>query len=192
MKKPMGYDDVHTSGDFTPIELGGHTAVIKRVKETTSRNGKPMLQVAIDFDANDSQSNYFMTMFQNDTREDKKWSYLGTQYILTEDDQGRCSRSFKSFITSVENSNNAECVWGDGFERWFTNKKIGVVFGEKEEEYNGEIKTRRRIRYFCSYDKAKDAAIPNKIFLNISQPVSNTNAGGFVNIPESTDEEIPF
>lgn len=188
MQKPNGYENVTASGDFTPIELGGHTAIIKRVMETTSKKGKPMIQIAIDFDDQDSQKGYFLQSFQNDDREDKKWPFQGTQYVLTEDMDGKCSRSFKSFITSVEKSNNAECVWGDGFEKWFTNKKIGVVYGEVEEEYNGEIKTRRRIRYFCTYDKAKDAQIPAKKLLPGS-PVVNSD---FVNVPEGVNEEIPF
>lgn len=188
MQKPNGYENVVAGGDYTPIELGGHTAVIKRVKETVSKNGKPMIQIAIDFDDNDKQAGYFLTSFQNDDREDKKWPFQGTQYVLTEDQNGNCSRSFKSFITSVEKSNNAECVWGDGFEKWFTGKRIGVVYGEVEEEYNGEVKTRRRIRYLCSYDKAKEAKIPEKKLLpGVSAPSNN-----FVKVPEGTDEEIPF
>lgn len=191
MQRPSGYDDVQTN--FVPVELGGHTAVIKRLKETTSKTGKPMIQIAIDFDSNDSQPNYFAMAFQNDTRpkEEKKWPFQGTQYILVEDQTGKCSRSFKSFISSVENSNNAECQWGETFERWFTGKKVGVVYGENEEEYNGEIKTRRRIRYFCSYDKAKDASVPDKRYLQ-TPPAPATTDNGFMQIPNGGMDEIPF
>jgi len=195
MQKPNSYEETQT-GEFTPINLGGHTCIIKRVEETTSKTGKPMIKIAIDFDGNDSQPTYFMTSFQNDTREDKKWPYNGTQYILSEDKDGKCSRSFKSFITSVEKSNNCECVWGDGFASWFTGKRVGVVFGEVEEEYNGEIKTRRKIRYFCQYDKAATADIPEKKLLNAGTGASTTTAQsgtpGFMNIPDGVMEEIPF
>jgi len=192
MQKPNGYDETQASGGFTPINLGGHTAIVKRVQETTSKNGRPMLQVAIDFDKKDEQPEYFKEMFEADTRgKDKKWPYQGTQYILTEDQDGKCSRSFKGFVSSVEESNDDSCQWGSGFENWFKNKKVGVVFGEVEEEYQGEIKTRRRIRYFCSYDKAKNAAIPaKKLFRGAiaSAPVDD----GFMAIPEVAEEEIPF
>lgn len=190
MQKPNSYDDVQV--DYVPIELGGHTAVIKRLKETTSKTGKPMIQVAIDFDKADMQPEYFMKSFQNDDRPDKKWPFQGTHYILTEDQDGKCSRSFKSFISSVEKSNNAECVWGDGFEKWFSNKKVGVVYGENEEEYNGEVKTRRRIRYFCTYDKAKSAAVPDKKFLPTTTSSPQTPSNNFINVPEGTEEDIPF
>jgi len=191
MQKPTGYDETQASGGFTPVNLGGHTAVIKRVQETESKTGRPMIQIALDFDKKDEQAGYFMEMFQGDNREDKKWPFQGTQYILTEDQDGKCSRSFKSFITSVEESNNAECQWGKDFENWFKNKKIGVVFGEVEEEYNDEIKTRRRIRYFCAYDKAATATVPaKKLFKTAQKPILSTD--DFMKIPESDEEEIPF
>ena len=192
MQKPNGYDEIQSSGDFTPVNLGGHLAIVKRVKETTSKTGKPMLQVGIDFAADDSQPGYFMTAFQNDTRSDKKWPYQATQYIVTEDKDGKCSRSLKSFITSVERSNNAECSWGASFEGWFTNRKVGVVFGEVEEEYNGEIKTRRRIRYFCAYDKALEATVPDKKPFTGVPTVARTTSDGFMSIPDSMEGEIPF
>lgn len=191
MKKPEGYDETQT-GNFTPVNLGGHTAVIKRVQETTSKNGRPMLQIALDFDSKDEQPGYFRQMFDDDNRADKKWPFQGTQYILTEDQNGKCSRSFKSFITSTEESNGAECQWGTSFESWFKNKKIGVVYGEVEEEYQGEIKTRRRIRYFCNYDKAKAADIPAKKIFQGVRPAQPAQTDDFMNIPDVTEEEIPF
>lgn len=191
MLRPNSYDEVKAGGDYTPVELGGHKAVIKRVEETTSKSGKPMIKVAIDFDKKDAQANYFMDAFKADTREDKKWPYQATQYILTEDNEGKCSRSFKSFITAVEDSNNAEVVWGEKFEAFFTNKKIGVVFGENEEEYNGEVKTRRKIRYFCNYEKALDQKVPDKKFL-ATATTTTASASDFMQIPEGAEDEIPF
>lgn len=197
MNKPKGYDEQQVGGDYVPVGLGGHLAVIKRVEETKSQGGRPMLKVAIDFDAKDAQPKYFYNAFQADTRDEKKWPYQAVRYILTEDQGGNCSKAFKSFITSVEVSNNAKIddAWGNNFEKWFNNKKIGVVYGEQEEEYNGEIKTRRKIRYFCDYAKAKDQAIPKKLLLDTTPKdslISNSNDTGFMNIPDGVDEVIPF
>lgn len=191
MKKPNGYDETQVGGEFTPVALGGHTAVVKKVLETESKTGKPMIKVAIDFDAKDAQPNYFADAFASDTRDDKKWPYQGTQYIMSEDAEGKCSRSLKSFITSVEDSNGSQCEWGDGFEKWFTGKKVGVVFGEVEEEYNGEIKTRRKIRWFCAYDRAKEQKVPDKKLLTGPRPAAAT-VGEFMSVPEGVNEEIPF
>lgn len=195
MQKPNSFDDVNVGGDYTPIALGGHHAVIVSVKEQKSSTGKDMVVVALDFAQNDSQPGYFKTQFDNDTRSEKKWPYQAVQYIVTEDREGKCSKSFKGFITSFERSNNITTNWGEKFVDQFKNKKIGVVYGEVEEEYNGEIKTRRRIRWFCEDAKVEDQKTPDKKYLpvNTSNPATNnTSADGFMNVPEGTDEEIPF
>lgn len=194
MQKPNSFDDVNAGGDFTLIELGGHHAVIMSVKEQKSSTGKDMIVVALDFAKNDKQPGYFKNQFDNDTRSEKKWPYQAVQYIVTEDAEGKCSRSFKGFITSFERSNNTTTNWGDKFANQFKNKKIGVVYGEVEEEYNGEIKTRRRIRWFCEDAKADSQNVPEKKYYGgaISKPAAKTDEDGFMSIPEGTDEEIPF
>ena len=82
---------------------------------------------------------YFTEQFKNDIRPDKKWLNPGTQYILTEDAEGKCNRSFKTFTTCVEHSNTGFTTqWGDNFGAQFKNKKIGGVFGEQMDFYNGK------------------------------------------------------
>ena len=198
MQKPKLFDEVKTSGEFVPIELGGHHIIIKNVEETTSKAGKPMLKVSIDFAKNDSQPDYMANEFKNDIRPDKKWPHAGTQYILTEDKDGNCSKSFKSFITAFENSNNCGAIWGDKFAAQFKNKKIGGVFGEVENEYNGKTTMRHELRWFCSDDKVDGAAIPDPKYLNgkKASDVLGGGAGGSdqpdVNVAEGTDEEVPW
>lgn len=189
MNKPIGYEEVTAPGEFIPVDLGGHTAVIKGLEETTSKNGRPMIKVAIDFDEQDSQPGYFNDLFQSDDRPEKKWPFNAVQYILTEDPDGKCSRSFKSFISSVERSCGSECVWGNGFARWFIGKKVGVVYGIVEEEYNGNVTNRRRIRFFCQYDKAKDVKVPEPKLLN-NRPVPVND--GFMDIPDNMSGGVPF
>lgn len=191
MNRPNGYDEVQT-GDFTPIELGGHRAVIKQVVEQTSASGKPMVAVLIDFDKTDKQADYFKDQFDKDVRPDKKWPFQAVQYIVSEGADGKCTKSFKSFMTSFEDSNNAKVNWDAAdWGAQFKGKKIGVVYGEVEEEYNGEIKKRHRIRWFCNYSKAAEAQIPAARVLD-SKPASTPNNTGFVDIPDGTSETLPF
>ena len=42
MQKPSGYDEAQASGEFIPIEIGGHYATIKQVTETQSKGGRDM------------------------------------------------------------------------------------------------------------------------------------------------------
>lgn len=187
MNKPNGYDEVQIGGDFTPITLGGHHMIIKGVREEKSKSGKDMIVVAFDFAKNDSQPGYFSDLFEKDIRPEKKWNIAGTSYIMTMDnkDPNKTSKAFKSFITSFERSNECEAIWGDKFCAQFKDKKIGGVFGIVEEEYNGEIKKRHKLRWFCEDAKVDEASTPAPKLLN--------NANDFVNIPAAiTAEEIPF
>lgn len=192
MQKPSGYDEVKVGGDFTPVELGGHHMIIKGVKEQVNKNGEPMIVVAFDFAKNDKQPEYFSELFDKDIRPEKKWPFNGTQYINTMDyqDKSKTSKSFKSFITAFERSNNIAAVWGDKFCEQFKDKKIGGVFGVVEEEYNGEIKKRHKLRWFCEDNKADSQQIPQEKLLNSSTSPKSSN--DFMNIPDGSAEEIPF
>lgn len=89
MKKPNNYEETQVQGEFTPVELGGHKLVIKQVEERMSRTNKPMIVVFFDFAPGDKQAGYFAEAFKNDIRPEKKWPNQATQYILTEDNEGK-------------------------------------------------------------------------------------------------------
>ena len=193
MQKPNNYDNT-TTGDFTPIRLGGHHLVIKKVEESQSKTGKDMIIVAFDMAAGDDQAEYFTKAFADDIRPDKKWPRAGRQYILVNDNDGNCSRSFKSFITCVEKSNNGFVTqWNDKFAAQFKGKRIGGVFGEVENEYNGKTSMRHELRYFCDDSKADAAGIPQPKYLpNTNRTAPAPDSSGFMAIPDGAGDEIPF
>ena len=196
MNKPMNYDNVST-GDFTPANPGGHHMIVKQVKEQQSRSGKDMLVVAADFAPNDSQPLYMSKLFESDTRPDKKWPRAGTIYIVTTDNNGQCSRNFKTFITSFERSNGVQVNWVDGpaFVAQFAGKKIGGVYGIVEDEYTGERKKRSELRWFCEDSKVEGAKVPEPKLLPTqgAAPVTASAAGtvpaGFTGVEV---DDIPF
>lgn len=191
MNKPNNFDNT-PDGSFVPVDLGGHIIVIKRVKEITNKHGKPMIVIAFDFAQNDSQPAYFSKAFEADIRPDKKWPYAGTKWINVQAwDSDDCSKDFKSFITSFEKSNGCIAKWGDDFISQFSNKLIGGVFGEVEDEYNGKTTVKRELRWFCEVDKAKDAKVPELKPLKGKKKEEATAPApeGFIAIP---DESIPF
>lgn len=194
MQKPNNYDNTQASGDFTPVTPGGHHLIIKKVEESKTKTGKPMIIVAFDMADGDSQPKYFTTMFANDIRPDKKWPRSGRQYIVTEDNDGNCSRSFKTFINCVERSNNGfQTTWGDAFASQFKNKRIGGVFGLVENEYNGKVTKRCELRWFCDDSKADSANIPDpKLLPNTNKTVGVPDVNGFMSVPDDDDEEVPF
>ena len=66
MQKPNNYENTQAGGDFVPVELGGHYAIIKNVSERETKNGDPMIVVSIDFDKKDAQAGYFTEQFKKD------------------------------------------------------------------------------------------------------------------------------
>jgi hypothetical protein len=201
MQKPSGYDEAQAGGEFTPVDLGGHYAIIKQVSERQSSTGKDMIVVLYDFTSPDKQEGFFSKQFNNDDRPEKKWPFAGTKYIMVNDynDPTKTSRAFKTFCTCVEKSNNYQIAWGgNAWSQQFKNKFVGVVFGEEESEYDGKIRMRRVPKWFCTTDKVKDQSIPAPKYLNgvgpaqAQQNTSTESADPFLNIPEGIDEEIPF
>ena len=200
MQKPTGYDEAQASGEFIPVDLGGHYCQIKQVSERKSSTGKDMIVVVFDFCSPDKQDGYFSNLFQNDTREEKKWPFNGAKYVMVNDyqDPSKTSRAFKTFCTCVEKSNNVEIQWGGGnWAAQFKGKKIGVVFGAEENEYDGRVFMRHVPKWFCKIDSVKDAKIPESKYLEnrtAAPPASNQkpDSDGFMNLPEGFDEEIPF
>lgn len=191
MQMPKNYESV-SAGGFTPVTPGGHVCVIKEVIEMKSKAGAPMVRVNLDFDNTDSQPNYFRNLFADDIRPDKKWPNNGGRYILTEDRDGNCSKAFKQFITCWEKSNGTTIQWGAGFSSQFINSKIGAVYGEVENEYNGKITMRREIRYWCTPDAAADANIPEPKYLNGRGPAPKPSDDGFVDLPKVDEPDLPF
>ena len=195
MQKPNNFEVTQASGDFTPVSLGGHHLIIKKVEEKQSSTGKDMIVVIFDMGPGDSQAEYFSKSFAADIRPDKKWPRNGIQYIVVNDSNGNCSKSFKTFIVCVERSNSGfETQWGKNFGAQFKGKRIGGVFGEVENEYNGKRTMRHELRWFCADDKVDSARIPEPKYLdNTNRTVAApANTDGFMAIPDTEEEEIPF
>lgn len=193
MNKPNDYDNTQAGGGFVQVIPGGHICTIKKVEETVSSTNKPMIKIFVDFNQGDTQPGYFTNLFKDDVRPDKKWPAAGTIYVLTEDNNGNCNRSFKTFTTCVEHSNQGFKInwdapdWGAQFK----NRVVGAVYGMVEEDYNGQIKMRCKHRWFVSADKALSAEVPAE--KRLPNGYGNTSApSGFVDVPDGTAEELPF
>ena len=179
--------------------------IIKQVSETKSKSGKDMIVVLFDFAPDDSQPGYFTEMFKNDIRPDKKWPNQATQYILTEDSEGKCNRSFKTFTTCVEHSNKGFTTnfETDNWGAQFKGKKIGGVFGEQMDYYNGKELRKHVMRWFCSIDKVDKSGVPEptetkayKDYKSSAQSYYDQvpkTSDGFMDIPNDiSDDELPF
>ena len=121
--------------------------------------------------------------------------------MLSEDDDGKCSRNFKGFTTSAEKSNPGFSIqWGDAFCGCLKNKLIGGVFREEIGVYNGRETHQRKLAWFCSNEQVQDAAVPNPVETKEHKSwkesggmtTAPADANGWMNIPDGVQEDLPF
>lgn len=184
MKKPAGFDQVQSFGEFEPLKLGGHICKIMSVEESKSRAGKDMLVISLDI-AEGEQANYYANQYKNDTRENKKWGCV--VYTMVYDNEGNTSRGFKTFIENVEKSNKGFAVqWIDNFGEQFKGKLIGGVFGREEYlNQSGEKKMATKCMFFRTVETIKKG---------VEAPADKLLSGstaGFTQDAED-DDSLPF
>ncbi len=201
LKKAENYDAIEVNQEFTPLELGGHKGIIKKVEEYTSEiSGNTSLKVTVDTDSTDKQPHYYQEQFNNNTNADKKWSTGATKYVSLKEDEN-CVRMLKSFITAVENSNpNFTYDWNKDIDQ-LNGKKVGLVFGwEEYEKQDGTIGTATKLTQFRSLDKVDNVKIPKVKLLdgsfveyeNYHKPTANDVPSEFQNITVVDDSDLPF
>ena len=92
---------------------------------------------------------------------------------------------------TLENAYSIKVYWED-----YENGRIEFITtslkSPVEEEYNGERKKKRKLRWFTSFDKALEAEVPEEKLLSGGATVIKPDADGFMNIPDAIDEELPF
>ena len=201
LKKAENYDAIEVNQEFTPLELGGHKGIIKKVEEYTSEiSGNTSLKVEVDTDSTDKQPHYYQEQFNNNTNADKKWSTGATKYVSLKEDEN-CVRMLKAFITAVENSNpNFTYDWSKDINQ-LNGKKVGLVFGwEEYEKQDGSIGTATKLTQFRSIDKVDNIKIPKVKLLDGSfveyesykKPTTNEVPSEFTNITVIDDSDLPF
>lgn len=200
LKKPSNYDEIQVNEDFTPIEIGGHKGIIKKVEEYTSPiSGNISLKVEIDTDKTDKQPNYFQEQYDNNTNMDKKWSPSAVKFVSLKEEEN-CIKMLKAFITSVENSNNGFAFDWEKDVNQLVGKKVGLIFGlEEYEDQEGKLKTARKVTQFRSIDKVDNAKIPKVKLLDGTyieyekyQENKNNPFKDFGDTVEVSSDEVPF
>lgn len=185
MEKPQGYDEAQAFGEFETLPAGGYKCIIKKVAIEKTTAGKEFLKLAIDILEGEFKD-FFQKKFDNDNREEKKWSGVWT--VFTEGFNPRTTNpKFKGLITSVEASNPNFKFNFD--EKTLEGKKVGIVF--REEDFlgtDGLPHTAVKPFFALSIDKAEDAKVPNKKELS-----DNQYDQAFDNMASAADnDDLPF
>lgn len=183
MKPIKNIANVQEAGESRRLPAGGYICKYTKVEDNSDKN-----YLYMEFDIADGE---FKGYYEELAVRFDFWA-------------GRCYRSytekalpmFKRMCSAVTKSNKGFIFDGNEHcdESTLVGKKVGIVLGEEEYEGNdGNVKTRLYVAREVSIEDIKNNnfKVPElKKLAGATTP--NKTANDFVNIPEGTEEEIPF
>lgn len=196
------FNDYATTKAYTEVKQlpkGAYILEIKGAEVSENTNGQ-YIKIMCDI-AEGEFKNFFMTDWQNQQTEDKKWH---CNYLLnvpkddgTEQD-GWTKRRFKTVITAMEDSNSS--FHFDWDEKKFKGLKIGGLFNIREYQKNdGSIGSGTNLAQLVSVEAIQKGTykMPADKLLGGSSSASSTGSSAqtpdFMSIPDGAEAEgLPF
>ena len=138
MKKIANFDSIKPYTDTEKLPVGAYVVkLMKGARVETSEYGETLL---IPFDIEEGDYKGFYTeQFQNSQLEDKKYKGVYRMRLPKEDgteQDGWTMRRMKTDLTAIEDSNPGYHWNWD--EASLAGKLVGIVFQEREWEFNGQ------------------------------------------------------
>lgn len=193
MKAFSNYDKTQAYGDRMKLPVGGYVLKILDVKYQQGSKGVSD-QLILSFDvAEGEQKGFYQKQYKSQEGEDKKWKGVYRLWVPMDDgseQDERTKRKFKTAMNAFEDSNDG-FHW-DWDETKLKNKLVGAVFNDKEWELNGKTGFFTNCYKLIAAQKIRDNdyTIPDPTYLKNHSSASTSD--DFVNVPEGTDEELPF
>ena len=190
IKSYNGFKPERTSTRET-LPAGGYVA---KIMDATVINYDWGDVLKVDFDiAEGEHKGFFATDYRNNTNDDKKWRGTYRINIPNESNQYFDSqrKSFNNFIACLEETNNGfHWAWD---ETALKGKGIGVLFRNKEWEYNGSTGWTTEC---CAVTTAKDIREGNfKMPKDKPLKAKAANSGAYSETafaPVDDDADLPF
>lgn len=187
------YNDVQVGGEFKPLPGGGYICRILSAKMSKNSNDLPMIEVAVDI-SDGEYAQYFHKLYRDRIGRDPnaKYPYNGVLRITAVDKEGNTKKNFKSFVTSVEKSNDCELPRHDeAFLKALKDKTVGVLYQREEYEGNdGKTHWSTKPKWFRDVETIESGnfTVPEDI------PLSDTYGTGFESADtfSAAEDDIPF
>ena len=200
MKKFSGYDAAREKANFSgsaKLPVGGYVVKIQDVRYEEGQNGNSdRIVLAYDIAEGEYQG-FFKNQFEENTQEDKKWKGRTAIYVPKDDGSEKdewTQNTFAKWTAAFENSN--EGYHWDWQEKKWKNLLVGVIYGEVGTVIEGRNIVYTECRFPCSVTdvREKKYKIPKfktkNGYTDSAPAVSDPNE--FMQIPEGTEQEIPF
>lgn len=189
MKQYKGYERKEAN-TFELLPKGAYVIKILDVKEEPKKSGSgSYLKIAFDI-AEGDYAGFYKRMFDNSTKEDKKWANDAYIYLTCPEDNSEqfVIDNFNTFMTAVEDSN--EGYHWNWDESTLKNKLVGAKFCNEQTEYNGTIYDHTKAKWFIQAQKIRDGKfgkLPNDKLVTAAATGQIANS-----VVDISEEEIPF
>lgn len=191
--RQVNLENVQEAGEFERLGAGGYVCKITKVTDVpvNENTGKgDYLQIEYDI-AEGEYKNYYKKL-------EESLDFWGGKYKVSYKEK---ALGFFKRMCSAVNKSNPGFVFDGGKqnrdEQTLVGKYIGMVLGE--EEYIGNDGNKKTRLYIKTEKDIKDIRSGNfevpklkKLEEKNKTMQSNTDANGFMSIPDGSDEEVPF
>ena len=191
---PSDFDSAkaYDGNSYNALPVGGHICRIVGARETKSKNGNDMIELAFDIAENGPDDGRFKDRFDylRKSKPDAKWPNGGMFRTAILNKDGMTSGYFKGLITSVEESNVGYSFKATGGnEDTLKGKLVGFCFGEEEYKGNdGNIHTSVKAAYAVSVARVREGITPPPKKLYKPSQSELMASQGFVEV----QDELPF
>jgi len=187
MKQYSDFKAERSGSGRETLPAGGYVCQILSAKIEQGNYGDTLI-IAHDVCEGDYEG-IFKRDFENNDREDKKWRGI-FRLRLPKDDgseqDGWKKRAFNNFIWAVEQSNSGFAWAWD--EKKLKGKKIGLIYRNKEWEFNGRSGWTTEAGASDSVDNIRE----KKFRLLKDKPLANRPAEPVMTDEGSDDSDLPF
>lgn len=203
MKPFNGFEDAQKNARFTgsaKLPEGTYVAKVMNVRFEAGKNGNSD-RIIVQFDiAEGEYKDFFKSAYDADTSEDKKWKGKATIYIPADDgsEQDKWTKNkFAKWTNAFEDSNKGYS-WDWDESKW-KGLFVGLVYRTTNKMIEGRPCTYTEIAFPIEAEtvrsgkapKANTYTAPGFNASGSDKPAASAGTG-FVNVPEGTNEEIPF
>lgn len=198
MKQFGGFEQAKENARYTgsaQLPVGGYVAKIMDVKyEEGKDGGSDRITIAFDIEEGEYKG-FFKKQFEENTQEDKKWKGKAAIYVPNDDGSERdgwTKNAFARWTNAFEDS-NTNYHW-DWDEKKWKGLLIGVIYGEVGTMIEGKPVKYNECRFPASVESIRnnDFKIPDLKKKNGYSESTTTTNDGFMNVPDTSEEEIPF
>lgn len=177
------------------LPKGAYVCKILGVKYEQGKGGTNDF-IKLQFDITEGEyAGFFKKQYETSTQENKKFKGQTTIWVPSDDGSDRdgyTKLNLAKWTNALEES-NAGYKW-DWDEKKWKDKAIGIVFGETGTRIEGKDIVYTDARYPVSVEKVRSGKAGEAKFKAKNGYGESTDAGSmdFVNVPEGTNEELPF